>query len=61
MFKSLCFFFSKVDCELQEVEMEDLEAKLLMEIDSCDSNNPLAVVNYVNDIYSFYREREVNI
>ncbi|PKU63897.1 Cyclin-B2-2 [Dendrobium catenatum] len=47
-----------VDCELKEVEMEDLEAKLLMEIDSCDSNNPLAVVNYVNDIYSFYRETE---
>ncbi|XP_020573172.1 G2/mitotic-specific cyclin-2-like [Phalaenopsis equestris] len=47
-----------VDCELKEVEMEDLETKLLMEIDSCDSNNPLAVVNYVNAIYSFYRETE---
>ncbi|KAK8967502.1 Cyclin-B2-2 [Platanthera guangdongensis] len=47
-----------VDFELKEVEMEDLETKLLKDIDSCDSNNPLAVVGYVDDIYSFYRETE---
>lgn len=41
--------------------MEDLEARLLEEIDICDSNNHLAVVKYVNDIYSFYRETEVDI
>ncbi|RRT42787.1 hypothetical protein B296_00055512 [Ensete ventricosum] len=30
------------------------------DIDSCDSNNPLAVVEYVQDIYSFYRQTEVH-
>ncbi|XP_020582003.1 LOW QUALITY PROTEIN: G2/mitotic-specific cyclin-2-like [Phalaenopsis equestris] len=45
------------ETEEMEIEMEDLDAKL-EEIDICDSNNPLAVVKYVNDIYSFYRETE---
>ncbi|KAG0497760.1 hypothetical protein HPP92_002451 [Vanilla planifolia] len=46
-----------VDCELKEVEMEDIEEKIL-EIDSCDHENPLAVVDYVEDIYAFYRKTE---
>ncbi|KAI0499394.1 hypothetical protein KFK09_020297 [Dendrobium nobile] len=47
-----------IDCGMKEVEMEDVEAKLLEDIDICDSDNTLAVVKYVNDIYSFYRETE---
>ena len=47
--------------DLKEIEMEDLVIETAPDIDSCDSNNPLAVVEYVEDIYSFYRQTEVNI
>ncbi|PKA60820.1 Cyclin-B2-2 [Apostasia shenzhenica] len=47
-----------LNCELKEVEMEDLEARILKEIDACDSKNPLAVVRYVDEIYYFYRKSE---
>ncbi|CAL9203939.1 unnamed protein product [Musa hybrid cultivar] len=45
--------------DLKEIEMEDLVIETAPDIDSCDSNNPLAVVEYVEDIYSFYRQTEV--
>ncbi|CAL9155164.1 unnamed protein product [Musa hybrid cultivar] len=45
--------------DLKEVAMEDLVIETLPSIDICDSNNPLAVVEYVEDIYSFYRQTEV--
>lgn len=44
-------------CEVEfnkEVEMEDI-----IDIDSSDHNNPLALVDYVEDIYTFYRKTEV--
>ncbi|XP_042454187.1 G2/mitotic-specific cyclin-2-like isoform X1 [Zingiber officinale] len=44
---------------LKDVEMEDRILDSFPDIDSCDSNNPLAVVEYVEDIYSFYRKTEV--
>ena len=40
--------------------MEDLEEEPIPDIDSCDAKNPLAVVEYVEDIYNFYRQTEVN-
>ncbi|KMZ76269.1 Cyclin-B2-2 [Zostera marina] len=43
-------------CEVEfnkEVEMEDI-----IDIDSSDHNNPLALVDYVEDIYTFYRKTE---
>ncbi|XP_008812187.1 cyclin-B2-2-like isoform X2 [Phoenix dactylifera] len=46
------------NCELKEVEMEDLQEEPIPDIDSCDSKNPLAVVEYVEDIYSFFRQTE---
>ncbi|THU54919.1 hypothetical protein C4D60_Mb11t01120 [Musa balbisiana] len=46
--------------DLKEIEMEDLVIETAPDIDSCDSNNPLAVVEYVEDIYSFYRQTEVH-
>lgn len=45
------------DCELKEVEMEDIVVKAV-DIDSFDSNNPLAVVDYVQDIFTYYRQIE---
>ena len=47
------------DCDLEEVEMTDLDAEPVVDIDSSDSNNPLAVVDYVEDIYTYYRQTEV--
>ncbi|KAJ8467953.1 hypothetical protein OPV22_030505 [Ensete ventricosum] len=47
------------DSDLKEVAMEDLVTETIPSIDICDSNNPLAVVEYVEDIYSFYRQTEV--
>lgn len=41
--------------------MEDLEEEPIPDIDSCDAKNPLAVVEYVEDIYNFYRQTEVNL
>lgn len=47
------------DFKLEEVDMEDLEVEPVLDIDSYDSNNPLAVVDYVEDIYTYYRQIEV--
>lgn len=38
----------------------DLEVEPVPDIDSCDRKNTLAVVEYVEDIYAFYRRAEVN-
>ncbi|RRT60416.1 hypothetical protein B296_00042946 [Ensete ventricosum] len=43
----------------EEVEMENLAVEMIPDIDSCDSKDPLAAVEYVEDIYSFYRQIEV--
>ncbi|XP_072968281.1 cyclin-B2-2-like isoform X1 [Typha angustifolia] len=47
-----------VNSELKEIEMEDLEEEMVPDIDTFDSNNPLAVVDYVDEIYKFYRQTE---
>jgi hypothetical protein len=45
--------------ELKEIEMEDIE-EAAPDIDSCDAGNSLAVVDYVDEIYRFYRKTEVD-
>lgn len=40
--------------------MEDAEEPV-MDIDVCDRSNPLAVVEYIDDIYSFYKKTEVTL
>ena len=47
--------------ELKEIHMEDTEEEEMHDIDSCDFGNSLAVVEYVDEIYSFYRMTEVII
>ncbi|KAJ4966215.1 hypothetical protein NE237_018064 [Protea cynaroides] len=44
--------------QMEEVEMEDIAVEPVTDIDSCDSKNPLAVVDYVEDIYAYYRKAE---
>ncbi|MBA0808567.1 hypothetical protein Gohar_024296 [Gossypium harknessii] len=49
-------------CPLQqEVEMEDVDDNdddPLVDIDNCDKTNPLAVVEYIDDLYQFYKKAE---
>ncbi|KAJ8772714.1 hypothetical protein K2173_027891 [Erythroxylum novogranatense] len=44
--------------EMVEVEMEDVEDEPVTDIDSPDSKNPLAVVEYIDDLYNFYKKAE---
>lgn len=41
-----------------EVEMEDIFEEPVLDIDSCDAKNPLAVTDYVEDLYAYYRKME---
>ncbi|XAR73691.1 hypothetical protein NMG60_11007754 [Bertholletia excelsa] len=41
-----------------EVEMEDSSEELILDIDSLDSRDPLAVVDYVDDLYAYYKKTE---
>nr|XP_016472047.1 PREDICTED: G2/mitotic-specific cyclin-1-like [Nicotiana tabacum] len=41
-----------------EIQMEDIFEEALIDIDSDDAKNPLAVVDYVNDLYPNYRKME---
>ncbi|TYJ35911.1 hypothetical protein E1A91_A05G270800v1 [Gossypium mustelinum] len=45
---------------MQEVEMEDVDDDddPLVDIDNCDKTNPLAVVEYIDDLYQFYKKAE---
>ena len=53
MRKILSSFFVQEGIEMKEEET-------VMDIDSSDKNNPLAVVEYINDIYDFYKNNEVH-
>lgn len=43
----------------EEVEMEDIEEEPVIDIDSRDKKDQLAVVEYIDDLYAFYRKSEV--
>ncbi|KAL0739483.1 hypothetical protein Bca4012_015693 [Brassica carinata] len=42
----------------EEVEMEEEEQEPVLDIDVDDAHNPLAVVEYVEDLHEFYRKNE---
>ncbi|KAJ9703893.1 hypothetical protein PVL29_005255 [Vitis rotundifolia] len=44
--------------QVEEVEMEDIDGEPIMDIDGPDARNPLAVVEYVEDLYAYYRRME---
>ncbi|KAE8680369.1 Cyclin-B2-4 [Hibiscus syriacus] len=46
------------EIDRMEVEMEDIDEEPFLDIDNCDKNNPLAVVEYIDDLYKFYRKAE---
>lgn len=39
--------------------MEDVAEDPVMDIDNDEKKNPLAVVEYIDDIYNFYKKAEV--
>ncbi|KAJ4884598.1 Cyclin-B2-4 [Raphanus sativus] len=44
---------------MEGIEMEDSdEEETVMDIDSSDKNNSLAVVEYIHDLYDFYKNNE---
>nr|QYW07117.1 cyclin B2-1 [Dimocarpus longan] len=43
---------------MEEVEMEDVDEEPLVDIDMGDKKNPLAVVEYIDDLYTFYKKVE---
>lgn len=46
----------------EEVEMEDvIVEEPILDIDVSDAKNSLAAVEYVKDLYSFYRKMEVKL
>lgn len=40
--------------------MEDVEETLIVDIDSADKKNPLAVVEYIDDMHAYYKKTEVS-
>ncbi|MED6133791.1 G2/mitotic-specific cyclin-1 [Stylosanthes scabra] len=45
--------------QMEEVEMEDIVVEEpLVDIDGCDANNTLAVVDYIEELYAHYRKME---
>lgn len=40
--------------------MEDIAEEPVIDIDSCDKKNPLAVPEYIDDICAYYKKVEVN-
>lgn len=39
--------------------MEDIAEEPVVDIDSCDKKNTLAVVEYIDDLYAHYKKAEV--
>ncbi|KAH6797035.1 Cyclin B2 [Perilla frutescens var. hirtella] len=44
--------------QMEEVEMEDIFEETSTDIDDCDAKNPLAVVDYVEELYAYYKKME---
>ncbi|XP_057977186.1 G2/mitotic-specific cyclin-2-like isoform X2 [Malania oleifera] len=44
--------------QMEEVKMKDLCEDPVMDIDTCDVKNPLEIVDYVEDIYAYYKKME---
>ncbi|KAB1203542.1 Cyclin-B2-4 [Morella rubra] len=44
---------------MEEIEMEDIAEEPVVDIDGCDKRNPLAVVEYIDDLYRNYKKAEV--
>ncbi|XP_055811741.1 G2/mitotic-specific cyclin-2-like isoform X2 [Solanum dulcamara] len=48
----------EIDRMDEEIEMEDVEETLIVDIDSADKKDTLAVVEYIDDIHAYYKKIE---
>ncbi|KAG9131782.1 hypothetical protein Leryth_009514 [Lithospermum erythrorhizon] len=48
----------EIDRMDDEVEMEDVTEEEVVDIDIPDKKNPLAVVEYIDDLYAYYKKSE---
>lgn len=48
----------EIDRMDEEIEMEDADEDHVLDIDGCDKNNALAVSEYVDEIYAYYKKVE---
>ncbi|PHT40869.1 G2/mitotic-specific cyclin-1 [Capsicum baccatum] len=51
----------EIDRMDEEIEMEDAEDWLVVDIDSSDKKNKLTVVEYIDDIYAYYKKAKVEM
>ncbi|KAF3628710.1 Cyclin-B2-3 [Capsicum annuum] len=49
----------EIDRMDEEIEMEDAQDWSVVDIDSSDKKNELAVVEYIDDIYAYYKKAEI--
>ncbi|CAH9145288.1 unnamed protein product [Cuscuta epithymum] len=50
----------EIDQMDKEIEMEDVEDYVIVDIDSPDKKDALAVVEYIDDIYAYYKKTETS-
>ncbi|KAJ8539597.1 hypothetical protein K7X08_013849 [Anisodus acutangulus] len=48
----------EIDRMDEEIEMQDVKETIIVDIDSADKNNTLAVVEYIDDIHAYYKKIE---
>ncbi|KAF3670527.1 hypothetical protein FXO37_08502 [Capsicum annuum] len=46
----------EIDKMDEEIEMEDVEDWSVVDIDSSDKKNELTIVEYIDDIYAYYKK-----
>nr|XP_018622342.1 cyclin-B2-3-like [Nicotiana tomentosiformis] len=51
----------EIDRMDEEIEMEDVENWPIVDIDSAEKKNTLVVVEYIDDIYAYYKKTEVEM
>lgn len=50
----------EIDHEMEEAEMVDITEEPVANIDSLDKKNPLAVVEYIDELHDYYRKSEIS-
>ena len=55
------YTYARLQIQEVEIEMEDVFEEALIDIDNDDAKNPLAGVEYVGDLYAYYRKMEVSL
>ncbi|XP_023536336.1 cyclin-B2-4-like isoform X2 [Cucurbita pepo subsp. pepo] len=46
---------------MEKLEIKDIDEEQVIDINSLDKKDPLCVVEYINDLYTYYRAAEVSV